>query len=164
MSADRMTALHTEHAAALLSYLTRFTGGNRQSAEDLLQETMLRAWRRLDSVPGEPENARRWLFTVARNVAIDAIRRKRARPPEVDLLETDAAFGAGPDSTTDTVVAIDSLRRGLRGLSSMHRRVLSELHVRGHTAGETAERLGVPVGTVKSRAHYALRSLRAAVA
>lgn len=159
-----MTELHTTHAPDLLSYLTGFTGGNRQSAEDLLQETMLRAWRRLDSVPSEPENARRWLFTVARNVAIDAIRRKRARPPEVDLLETDSAFGAGPDSTTETVVAIDSLRRGFRALSSMHRRILSELYVQGHTAGETAERLGVPVGTVKSRAHYAMRSLRAAVA
>jgi RNA polymerase sigma-70 factor (ECF subfamily) len=163
MNADRITELHTRYSPALLTYLTGFTGGNRQSAEDLVQETMIRAWRHLDSVPEEPENARRWLFTVARNVAIDAIRRKRARPPEVDLLDTDAAFGAGPDSTTETVVAIDSLRRGFRALSSMHRRILKELYVEGHSAGETAQRLGVPVGTVKSRAHYALRSLRASV-
>jgi RNA polymerase sigma-70 factor (ECF subfamily) len=159
-----MTDLHKRHSVALLSYLTGFTNGNRQSAEDLVQETMLRAWRHLDSVPAEEENERRWLFTVARNVAIDSIRRRRARPPEVDLQESDAAFAAGPDTTTETVVAIDSLRRGFRGLSSMHRRILSELYVQGRTAGETAERLGVPVGTVKSRAHYAMRSLRAAVA
>ncbi|WP_436535293.1 sigma-70 family RNA polymerase sigma factor [Actinoplanes sp. HUAS TT8] len=160
MSTDRMTDLHTRHAAALLTYLTGFTGGNRPSAEDLVQETMLRAWRHLDTVPEEDENARRWLFTVARNVAIDSLRRKRARPPEVDLLDTDTAF---VDCTVETVVAVDALRRGIRGLSSMHRRILSELYVQGRTAGETAERLGVPIGTVKSRAHYAMRSLRAAV-
>ncbi|MEU4426438.1 sigma-70 family RNA polymerase sigma factor [Actinoplanes sp. NPDC024001] len=161
--ADRLTDMHTRYAPQLLRYLSGFTGGNPQSAEDLLQETMIRAWRHLDTLPTEPEQTRRWLFTVARNVAIDAIRRRHARPPEVDLGDNDANLEAGPDDTSGTVVAVDSLRSALRGLSTAHRRILNELYVQGHTADETARRLGVPVGTVKSRAHYALRSLRAAV-
>lgn len=162
--ADRLTDLHTRYGPVLHRYLAGFTSGNRQSAEDLLQETMIRAWRHLDSLPDDPDQTRRWLFTVARHVAIDAIRRRQARPSEVDLRDPDAVLEPSPDDTSGTVMAVDSLRRGLAGLSAMHRRILDELYVEGRTPGETAKLLGVPVGTVKSRAHYALRSLRAAVA
>ena len=162
--ADRLTELHARYASVLLRYLAGFTAGNRQSAEDLLQETMIRAWRHLDDLPAEPEQTRRWMFTVARNVAIDAIRRKQARPAEVDLHDPDAVLEPVPDDTSGTVLAVDSLRSALAGLSAVHRRILDELYVQGRTPGETAKLLGVPVGTVKSRAHYALRSLRAAVA
>jgi len=159
---DRLTDLHNRYAQILLSYLTGFTGGNRQSAEDLLQETMIRAWRSLESLPADPDHTRRWMFTVARNVAIDAIRRKRTRPREVDLFESDVD-GPGPDTTTDTVLAVETLRSAIGSLNRSQRLVLTELYLRGRSADEAANRLGVPVGTVKSRAHYALRSLRAAV-
>ncbi len=160
---DRLTDLHIRYAPVLLCYLTGFTDGNRQSAEDLLQETMIRAWRHLESMPVEPDHTRRWMFTVARNVAIDAIRRKRTRPPEVDLFESDSV-DRGPDTTTDTVLAMETLRTAIQSLNRSQRLVLTELYLRGRTANEAAKRLGVPVGTVKSRAHYALRSLRAAIA
>ncbi|MEU8240862.1 sigma-70 family RNA polymerase sigma factor [Actinoplanes missouriensis] len=163
MSSDRLTDLHTRHAAELLRYLSGFTAGNRQTAEDLLQETMIRAWRHLDGLPGDPEQIRRWLFTVARNVAIDAIRRRQARPAEVDLRDAAGLIEAGPDDTSGTVMAVDTLKSALGTLSTPHRRILDELYVRGRSADETARLLGVPLGTVKSRAHYALRSLRAAV-
>lgn len=159
---ERLTDLHHRYAPALLGYLTGLSGGNRQSAEDLLQETMIRAWRHLDAVPAEPEQTRRWLFTVARNVAIDAARRRKVRPAEVDMQEPDPA-GHAADSTPDTVLAAESLRLGLRSLSGSHLTILTELYLRGRTAGETAQQLGLPVGTVKSRAHYALRSLRRAM-
>jgi RNA polymerase sigma-70 factor (ECF subfamily) len=160
---DRLTDLHTRYASILLFYLNGFTDGNRQSAEDLLQETMIRAWRHMESVPQDPDQTRRWMFTVARNVAIDAIRRKRTRPSEVELFESDS-LDAGPDTTTDTVMAMETLRTALTSLSRSQRFILTELYLRGRTANEAARRLGVPVGTVKSRAHYALRSLRAAIA
>ena len=114
-------------------------------------------------LPAEPEHVRRWMFTVARNVAIDAIRRKRTRPAEVDLFEADST-DCGPDTTTDTVIAAETLRSAIKSLNRSQRLVLTELYLRGRTANEAAKRLGVPVGTVKSRAHYALRSLRAAIA
>lgn len=158
----RMCRLNAEHSRPLLSFLLGLTGGERTAAEDLLQETMIRAWRHLDSVPTETENARRWLFTVARRVAIDAVRMRRARPAETHVLDLNRI--PATDDIPDTVVAIDALRRAVGSLSHIHRRILSELYFEGRSTRETAQRLGVPVGTVKSRAHYALRTLRDAVA
>jgi len=155
-----MDALHAEHSRPLLNFLSGLTG-ERHAAEDLLQETMIRAWRHLDSVPLESENARRWLFTVARRVAIDAVRMRRARPAETSVL--DLTRIATVDDTPETVLAIHALRAAVDGLSQAHRRILSELYFEGRSTRETANRLGVPVGTVKSRAHYALRTLRDAV-
>ncbi|WP_240670168.1 sigma-70 family RNA polymerase sigma factor [Actinoplanes solisilvae] len=157
----RMSRLHAEHSRPLLNFLIGLTGGERHAAEDLLQETMIRAWRHLDSVPEESENARRWLFTVARRVAIDAVRMRKARPAETSVLDLSRIPAA--DDTPDTVLAIDALRRAVGSLSQAHRRILSELYFEGHSTRETATLLGVPVGTVKSRAHYALQTLRDAV-
>jgi RNA polymerase sigma-70 factor (ECF subfamily) len=158
---ERLAAVHAMYGRMLLRYLTGFTGGSRQSAEDLLQETMIRVWRRLADLPPEPEGMRRWLFTVARNVGIDDIRRRRSRPIGVDLLDDYNAVSE--DDTTETVVAMESLRSALRALSVDHQRVLAEIYLEGRSISETATRLGLPVGTVKSRAHYALRTLRTSI-
>ncbi|XVV09825.1 sigma-70 family RNA polymerase sigma factor [Actinoplanes sp. CA-131856] len=157
----RMVALHAAHARPLLSFLLNLCNGERHAAEDLLQETMIRAWRNLDTVPTEHENARRWLFTVARRVAIDAVRMRKARPAETGSLDM-SRLPIG-DDTTETVVAADTLRRAVDGLSDAHRTILAELYIEGRSTKETATRLGVPVGTVKSRAHYALRTLKDAL-
>lgn len=156
-----MVALHAQHTGPLLGFLTGLTNGERHAAEDLLQETMIRAWRNLDNVPAESENARRWLFTVARRVAIDAVRMRQARPAETTNL--DLARLPTNDDVPDTVVASDTLRRAAADLSDVHRVILSELYFEGHSIQETARRLDVPVGTVKSRAHYALRAIRNAL-
>ncbi|WP_240670161.1 sigma-70 family RNA polymerase sigma factor [Actinoplanes solisilvae] len=157
----RLTEVHQEYSTALLSYLSGFTASSRQSAEDLLQETMIRVWRKVEDLPPDTEGTRRWLFTVARNVGIDAVRRTRVRPVGVELIESMA--GPGGDDITETVVAMESLRVALHSLSRTHQRILAELYLEGHSTRETAQRLGVPVGTVKSRAFYALQSLRSAM-
>src|ERR1700753_2997038 len=69
-----------EHGAALLRYALHLTGGDRQRAEDLVQETVLRAWRHPAALADRP--ARPWLFAVARNLAVDAYRARQSRPPE----------------------------------------------------------------------------------
>ncbi|NUP49590.1 MAG: sigma-70 family RNA polymerase sigma factor [Catenulispora sp.] len=156
----RLTALYTEHAPALLARLTGFTDGDRHQAEDLLQETMLRAWRGVGSLPSDPLHARRWLFTIARHVAVDAVRRRRRRPVEVSDAEALSAVAASPaDDITDTVIAVDAMRRAFGALSTDQRTVVAELFLAGRSPAEAAQRLGVPVGTVKSRAHYAMRML-----
>lgn len=154
----RVNALHAQHAKPLLNYLLSLTNGDRHAAEDLLQETMIRAWRNLGSVPAETENARRWLFTVARRVAMDAVRRRQARPAETTAL--DLSRIPGNDDTPDSVMAADTLRRAANSLSDAHRAILAALYFEGRSIQETARRLGVPTGTVKSRAHYALQKLR----
>ncbi|MEH1164056.1 sigma-70 family RNA polymerase sigma factor [Micromonospora sp. CPCC 205539] len=157
----RLSELYAEYAPALSRFLSGFTNGSPYGADDLLQETMMRVWRRLGDVPAEPDSTRRWLFTVARNVGIDAVRRARSRPVCVEL--SDGVSAASVDNTLETVVARDSLRTAFGALSDTHRDVLVELHLEGKSAAEVAHRLRVPEGTVKSRAFYALQSLRLAI-
>ncbi|GAA4090479.1 MULTISPECIES: sigma-70 family RNA polymerase sigma factor [Actinomadura] len=154
-----VTLLYREHGAALTAFVLRLTGGDRQWAEDVVQETMIRAWRGADRLePGVSPMP--WLATIARRIVIDGRRRRRARPPEV---------GDGP---LESLPAADGLDRVLRkvvvaealsSLSDAHREVLTETVLRDRTVAQAAEVLGVPVGTVKSRVYYALRALRVAL-
>lgn len=155
---DRIAELHTTHSASLLRFLTGLTHGERQTAEDLLQETMLRAWRHVDRLPAEPDAERRWLFTVARRLLIDMVRSRQSRPAETPLFDLDWVSSA--EDTTESAIATHSILTAFGNLSESHRRVLRDLHFRGEAIDEVAARLDVPIGTVKSRAHYALRALR----
>jgi len=157
-----MRELHQANGGALLHYLRRLTpAGSPSTAEDLVQETMVRAWRNLDRMPSGPEPQRRWLFKVARRLAIDAHRRRQTRPVEVGLTETDVSPPV--NAAAETAIASLTLRRAVDELGPAHRSVLIELYVKGHSAGEVADRLGLPVGTVKSRAHYGVRHVRNAL-
>ncbi len=157
-----MRDLHRHNGDALLSFLRRLIPpGSPCTAEDLVQETMLKAWRHLDQLPAGAEPQRRWLFTVARRLAIDAYRKRRTRPVEVGLAETDLAPSA--NAAAETAIASLTLKKAVGELGPAHRSVLLELYVKGHSVGEVAARLGLPVGTVKSRAHYGVRHLRDAL-
>jgi RNA polymerase sigma-70 factor (ECF subfamily) len=158
-----LRALHDEHAHALWGYVVRLTGGDRARAQDVVQETLLRAWRTPDVLSQTRGSARGWLFTVAKRIVIDEWRASRNRPEVL----TDAVPERGADSA-DALAARVADRAlvvaALRTLSVEHRDVLLECYFRGSTVAEAAAALGVPPGTVKSRAHYALRALRLAVA
>lgn len=157
----RMRALHAEHSDPLMRFLLKLCLGERQLAEDLLQETMLRAWRNIDSIAADRETQRRWLFTVARRVAIDAARARQARPSEVGSLDLTRMPASG--DAVEGVVATQVIREALPKISAEHRTVLVALYYRGLSAGEIAAGLGIPEGTVKSRIHYALRAMRAVI-
>ncbi|GAA2503014.1 RNA polymerase sigma factor [Winogradskya humida] len=159
---DRMTALHAGHSRDVMRYLLVLTRGERHTAEDLLQETMLRAWRHIGVLPRDDESARRWLFTVARRLVIDAVRMRRTRPAEIGLV--DFTWIPGADDTTASALATHSMKHAFNRLSPAHRDILSEVYLRGSSTEEIAEKFGLPVGTVKSRAHYALRALKTALA
>jgi RNA polymerase sigma-70 factor (ECF subfamily) len=153
----RMNQLMNEHGGPLLRYLTRLTS-REHSAEDFVQETMWRAWRHLPSVPRDTAGERRWLFVVARRVFIDSIRRAEARPVEVSLPDFDR--GTNADETASIVIAGQTLLEAFGDLCAPQQQVLTEIYFNGASIKETAERLQVPVGTVKSRMHYALTVLR----
>ncbi len=156
---ERFEDIYTEQSPALRRFLLGYTNGEPYGAEDLLQETMLRAWRRIDSLPTDDKELRTWLFTVGRRVAIDAARRRKARPIEVGLPA--AANMDRPDETAGAVLAEHSLRRALRGLTSVQREMLTELYAKGSTGEQAAARFDIPIGTVRSRVYYALRHVRA---
>ncbi|HEY3528977.1 MAG TPA: sigma-70 family RNA polymerase sigma factor [Nocardioides sp.] len=155
---DLSRVLYEQHAEDLLAYVQRLMHGDRQLAEDIVQETLLRAWRRGGDVP--PESRRPWLFVTARRLVIDAYRARRSRPPEVaaELLEI-SAEDHGLDAALDAVLLADALQT----LSAEHRSVLFESFYEGRTARQIALARGIPPGTVRSRMHYALRALRLAL-
>lgn len=152
-----LAELQREHGPALFHFLLGLTFGDRQRAEDLLQETLVRAWQHPEAFDGPYESMRPWLFTVARRLAIDARRSRLARPAEVSDAGLECA-PAGADTAESAVAALD-VREAVRALSPEHRSVLVQIYFRGLSVGETAEVLGIPAGTVKSRSHYALRLL-----
>jgi RNA polymerase sigma-70 factor (ECF subfamily) len=148
--------LYEEHGAALIAYATRLTG-DRATAEDVLQETLIRAWRHAASLNEAHGSVRGWLFTVARNIITDRLRAKGFRPvevaqsPDVVPIERDHA-----DRVVDSIVALEALEH----LSEDHRSVLVQIYFQGRTVAETAEVLGIPPGTVKSRTHNAMKNLQ----
>ena len=153
-----MRALHDQYAASLWSFVVRLTG-DRSRSQDVVQETMLRAWRNPSVLDEEQGSARAWLFTVARRIVVDEWRSARSRreltveePPEV--VEADQV-----DAMLDEWIVAEALDR----LTPEHRAVIVECYYRGRSTAEAAEVLNIPAGTVKSRTHYALRALRLAM-
>lgn len=153
-----MRQLHEEHGSALWGYCLHLTGHDRGRAEDVVQETLLRAWRHLPELEEGSGSVRSWLFTVARNLVIDDWRSRRSHP-EVTMAEVPDEAADGTDQLLLSWVVAEALTR----LSPDHRAVLRECYFRGQPVAEAARRLGVPEGTVKSRTHYALHSLRLAL-
>jgi RNA polymerase sigma-70 factor (ECF subfamily) len=118
---------------------------------------LVRAWRKLDVVTNGRGSVRGWLFTVARNIVIDQVRARAARPTEVAPQTDVPARESDPaDQVVDSIVVLDALE----GLSPEHRSVIEEIYFRGRPVAETAAVLDIPPGTVKSRSYYALRALR----
>ncbi|GIH98048.1 RNA polymerase sigma factor [Planobispora takensis] len=155
-----VSALYREYHRPLLAFVSRLTWGDLQWAEDVVQETMIRAWRGADRLdPGAP-SLMPWLATVARRIVIDDRRRKDARPHEAD----EGALESVPmpdqmENLLRQVVVSDALS----SLSPAHREILNETILKDRSVNEAAEILGIPVGTVKSRVYYALRALRVAM-
>jgi RNA polymerase sigma-70 factor, ECF subfamily len=155
-----MQRLHDEHAGALWGHCLRLTNHDRVRAEDVCQETLLRAWRNASLLDESQGSVRAWLFTVARNIVIDESRTKRYR--------SEIAMGELPEpatthDTNDQLLMTWIVADAVTQLSPEHRAVLQETYFKGHPVAEAARRLGIPEGTVKSRTHYALHALRLAL-
>jgi RNA polymerase sigma-70 factor (ECF subfamily) len=154
--------LYDVHGAALLGYLIRLTRGDRHRAEDILQETLIRAWRHPEARTTNGEWTRAWLLTVARRIAIDHLRAAMSRPNEFgdDRLDERTPVEDGIDRMVDRT----EVRTALAALPERFRTVLIEIYYRDHSVAEAAQTLSVPDGTIKSRTYYALRALREALA
>jgi RNA polymerase sigma-70 factor (ECF subfamily) len=160
---DVMRALHDEHATALWAFAMRLTGGDRVAAEDVVQETLLRAWRSPHSpvfASDQQGSARGWLYTVARRIVIDDWRSRSVRPEKLVSEVPESGVPDGTEQLIESRLIADALSK----LTTEHRAVLLEMFYKRSTVRETAQTLGIAEGTVKSRTHYALRALKLALA
>lgn len=131
--------------------------GDAAAAEDVVQEALIRLWRKPHVLDEDRGSLRGWLLTVVRNLVVDRARGRRSRPPEVgDLVGREPAQ---PDHA-DAVVASIIVHRALGALSAEHRTVLEQVFLADNDLDSVARALDVPKGTVKSRSHYALRAMR----
>lgn len=128
-------------------------------AEDAVQQTLVTAWRELPALRDD-DRFDAWLRRILVHACYAEARRTRRRTAIVRILQAD-----GPSGRDDfaTVIDRDRLERGFRRLSPEHSAIFVLHHYVGLTLPEVAEELGLPLGTVKSRLHYATDALRAAL-
>ena len=152
--------LYRHHGTDLLCFAARLLNGDRHKAEDVLQEATLRAWRHYGTAATDSDAVRPWLFTVVRNLVIDHHRAGLIRPRETkSVLDVDVPVPDCVERVLDTQLVLDALHR----LTPRQREILALTYYWGYGVAEVAELLGIPPGTVKSRTHYALRALKAAM-
>ena len=149
--------LHDRHASELWRFAMRLTR-DRQLSEDIVQEVLLKAWKDPSLGQRDEAAARAWLFTASRNLIIDRWRSAASRheqrmedPPE--------------ESPRRDHVVLDRwlIAEALGSLSMEHRSVINAAYYEGRSVAEISARLRIPEGTVKSRLHYGLRTLRLAL-
>lgn len=151
--------LYDRYSPALYGVIFRIVRSD-ELAEDILQEAFIKIWR---SFPQFDESRGRlftWLINIARNLAIDnyrAIRRdptqNRAVELDVDIVDAEQNWSFNPD--------IIGLRELMRALKPEQLHIIERVYFGGMTLTETAEEIAIPVGTVKTRLHTALQTLRA---
>lgn len=151
--------LYCRYRMPLFRYLLQLTP-DRRLAEELLQDTLVAVWRSARSFAGK-SSVRTWLFGIARRQAHNTLRRRGL--PLVDLARLDNILATEPDPETEVLhrMAHRDLLAALNRLSPLHREVLFLTFVEEQSYRETADVLGVPIGTVKSRLSHARQALRA---
>jgi RNA polymerase sigma-70 factor (ECF subfamily) len=149
-----------EHGAELFRFARRVLGDNGL-AEEAVQETFLKAWRRANRFDPSRASLRTWLFAILRNTTVDMARARSTRPS--------LAVESTEDDRADPLDAIEDRMRSwqveeaLRQLSDDHRVAVVEVHLRARSYEEVGQQLGIPAGTVKSRVYYGLKALKTAL-
>jgi RNA polymerase sigma-70 factor (ECF subfamily) len=162
--------LAQRHLKGVYSFVLRFVGDTHE-AEDVAQETFVKAWRALARYDAAKSSFKTWMLRIARNTAIDHLRKKRHIPfSEIEkdnenlLSETVADTGELPDELLAKADDSRALARALAELSPKHRDILLLYYTNDLTFDEVGELLGEPQNTVKSRHRRALVALREALA
>lgn len=152
-------AAYAAHAGELYRFALRQLR-DEGSAQDVVQEVFLRAWRTSESYDSQLGSLRTWLFAIARNLVIDQVRRRAARPATPVAGESLVALGGADVGFDEAAMTSWVVEDALRRISPEHRTVLVETYLRGRPYAEVAAETGVPVGTLRTRAFYGLKALR----
>lgn len=150
-----LTAAFDDHAGALLGFAINALG-ERQVAEDCVQETFLRAWRARETFDPAQASLRTWLFAIERNIIKDTLRARSRTPHLTGADELDALAATGESDPLDRLQLVEAMA----SLSDAHRDVVVAVHINGSSYAEVAANTGVPAATLRSRAFHALKALR----
>jgi RNA polymerase sigma-70 factor (ECF subfamily) len=134
--------------------------GNNGLADEMVQETFVRLWRTAGNFDAEKASVQTYLYVIARSVAADVRKRPSSRPL---LPVEDADMPPQPD-TVDQIIDSMIVREALESLGSGHAQVIQLAQDEGLTQSQIAERLGLPLGTVKTRMFHGIRAMRVALA
>ena len=162
---DALEVLYDRYSRVVYSFSLRMLA-DVSSAEELTQEVFLRLWRQGGSYQQSRGVFLTWLLSVTHNMAIDEIRRRKRRPIAADTSEDDQTLTMLPDTRTDVENAawLTSLqaivRDALQEIPHLQRQVIELAYFSGLTQREIAERLGEPLGTIKTRMRLGLLKLR----
>ena len=151
--------LYERYATPVYRFAIQWSSGDRQQAEDVVQETFLRLWRSAERFDAAQASVRSFVFMIARRVTIDLHRRASVRPAFA-AESTDPGDEAADGATAERIVTGIAVREALEALPPKHRQVLEMGYDDDLTQLDIATRLELPLGTIKSRTYHALRSLK----
>ena len=162
--AEQVHAAYVLHGPELYRFVLRGLG-DPGAAQDVVQETFVKAWRAADRYDPELSSLRTWLFGIARNAMIDHARAARARPWQGALVDPTLVAEGGPsvEDQTEAVLRSWLVEEALHRITEAHRTAIVETHLRERPHEEVAAELGIPLGTLRSRIFYGLKALRTAM-
>lgn len=152
---------YAAHGPELYRFAVRAVGSSA-TAQDIVQETFLRAWRSRDRYDPQVSALRTWLFSIARNVVIDQHRTVQARPWLRSLADHESLERVATPGTDQWEPLMHRwlLEEALGRLGEDHRRALVETYLADRPYDEVAAELGIPESTLRSRVFYGLKALR----
>ncbi len=159
--ASALSRLYERYSGPLVGYLHRLVG-DRMTAEEILQDTMLAVWRSADAFEGRSKGST-WLFGVARRQAHNRLRVRGPAEPVGVVPERLADEATGPDDVAIAAAGGTPVAAAIDRLPDHHRDVIALVFVAGLPLADVAEVLSIPVGTVKSRLHHARAAVAAAL-
>lgn len=160
-----MEELYERYNRPVFSFAYRMLG-DRDHAEDVMQEVFLRAWRRSGRFSDTRGTLISWLLSITHNMAIDELRKKQRRPQKADAREPDVMMGSLRDTAEpveETAIRSDTgraVRKALTEIPENQRQVLELGYFQGMTQREIAESLNIPLGTIKTRMRLAMKKLQ----
>ncbi len=159
---DAVAALYDRYGGAAYGLAFRITN-DRALAEDVVQDAFVTMWRQAPRFDPERGQVRSWLLTIVHHRAVDTVRRRTSRNERAlpEGAEEFIATRGGPEELTGWALEAEAVREAIRHVPEEQRRTIEMAYFDGLTHVEIAERMGVPLGTVKSRLRIGLEKMRA---
>ena len=159
---EAFSALFAHFSPFLKAFLIKSGGVTPESAEELVQETMIKVWRKAPTFSASQASASTWIYTIARNTRIDWLRKQNRQNP--DELNADDLYDEREDPTPySSLVQIRNKKHideQLGKLPDEQAEVLKMMYFQGKSGQQVADSLGLPLGTVKSRIRLALNKMK----